>query len=164
MSLKTNISAAISIIETTAPDGGSATVRQSVEKVAELLNGTGNTQADLAFIDTRTLASNTTEDLDLAGVLANALGATLTMAEVCAVLIVSDPANTTNLTIGNATAECLLWFGTATDTEILKPGGFSMHYAPAGWAVTATSADDLKIANAAGASASYSIAIIGRSA
>jgi len=164
MSLKTQLSAAIKIIQTSSPDGGSARVEQTVEKVVELLNGTGNTQADLAFVDTRTLASNTSEDLDLAGVLASALGSTITMAEVVAILLVSDPANTMNLTLGGATAEAQLWFAAAGDKEVVKPGGLSMHYCPAGWAITATSADGFKVANANGASSTYYIAIIGRSA
>lgn len=164
MSLKTTISASIQIVETTTPDGGSAKVQQAVQKFVELLNGTSNAQADLAFIDTRQLADNTPEDLDLAGVLVNALGATLTMAEVVAILIVSDAANTTDLEVGDATAEALLFFGAAGDTAVVKPGGFLMAYNPAGWPITATSADDLKISNGSGAAASYSIAIIGRSA
>jgi hypothetical protein len=164
MSLKTQISASIQIIETNSPDGGSARVEQVVEKFVELLNGTGNAQADLAFVDTRTLATNTSEDLDLAGVLVNALGATLTMTEVCALLITSDSSNTTDLTVGGATAEWQGPFGAAGDTIVIKPGGCFLVFAPAGWAVGAGTTDDLKIANAAGASATYSIAVIGRSA
>lgn len=164
MSLKTTISASIQIVETTTPDGGSAKVQQAVNKLAELLNGTSNAQADLAFIDNRSLASDTSEDIDLAGALANALGQTLTMAEAVAILIISDAANTTDLTIGNGTDEAQLFFGASGDTAVVKPGGILMAYAPAGWAITATSADDLGVANAAGAAASYSIAIIGRSA
>ncbi len=164
MSLKTKITAGITIIQTATPDGGSARVEQTVEKIVELLNGTTNDKADLAFVDTRTLASNTSEDLDLAGVLANALGATLTMAEVVAVLLISDPANTMNLTLGGASAEAQLWFAASGDKEVVKPGGVSLHYCPAGWAITATSADGFKVANANGASSTYYIAIIGRSA
>lgn len=164
MTLKTNINASVKILNTAALDAGSARVEEQVSAAIELLNGTGNTQADLAFVDARTLASNTTEDLDLAGVLTNALGSVLTMVEVVAVLIVSRAANTTNLTIGAATAEAQLWFGAAGDTEVIKPGGFSFHYAPAGWTITATTADDLKIANATGAAATYDVIVIGRSA
>lgn len=162
-SLKTQISAAITILALGAPTVGDAQARQTIEKVAELLNGTSNAQADLAYLGTRTLASNTPEDLDLNS-LANALGVTQAMAEVVAVLIISDPANTTNLTLGGATNEAQLWFAAAGDKEVLKPGGISMHYAPAGWAITADTGDDLKIANASGALATFYVAIIGRSA
>lgn len=162
--LKTNISASIRIVQSASPDGGSARVEQVVEKIVELLSGTTNDKADLAFVDTRTLTTGATEDLDLAGVLANALGETLTMAEVVALLIISDPANTTNLTVGAATAEWQGPFAAAGDAMVIKPGGFMMVYAPAGWTVGAGSTDDLKLANAAGASANYSIAAIGRSA
>lgn len=165
-SLKTELKASIKIIQTAAPDGGSARVEQIVEKIVELLSGTTNDKADLAFCDTRTLASNTAEDIDLAGALANALGETLTIAEVVAVLIVSSAANTTNLTIGGSAngGEAQLFFGATGDKAVVKPGGLLMAYAPAGWAITATSADDLGVANASGASATYDIIVIGRSA
>jgi hypothetical protein len=39
-------------------------------------------QANVMFSDTRTLAASATENLDLAGVLADALGATITAAEL----------------------------------------------------------------------------------
>jgi len=162
--LKTRLSASINIVQSAAPDGGAARVEQTVEKVLEMLNGTTNDKADLAFIDTRTLSSGASEDLDLAGALANALGETITAAEIVAVLFVSATGNTTNLIIGGATAEAQLWFTAAGDKETVKPGGLSMHFAPAGWAITATSADDLKVENAAGAAATYSIAVIARSA
>jgi len=164
MPLKTNINASIAIVETEAPDCGQARVDLALSLAKELLNGTGNGQADVAFFDTRTLTSGSSEDLDLAGSLVDALGATVNMAEVCAILITADAANTTNLTVGGATAEFQGPFGAAGDTIVVKPGGGFWVFAPAGWAVGAGSTDDLKIANGSGASATYSVAIIGRSA
>lgn len=164
MPLSTRINAAIAFTQTQTPDQGTAKAELALSIAKTLANGTSNAQADLAFADSRTLASNTSEDLDLAGALVDALGNTITAAEIVAVLIESDAANTTNLTVGAATAEAQLFFGAAGDTAVIKPGGFLMAYAPAGWAITATSADDLKIANGTGAAATYRVAIIGRSA
>lgn len=164
MALTSKFSVSLSFVQTAAPDLGQGRVEQAISFAASLANGTANGQADLAFVDERTLASNTSEDLDLAGVLAGAFGATLTFVEVCAVAIESLSANTTNLTIGAASAEALLWFGATGDTEIIKPGGVAAHYAPAGWTIGAGSTDDLKIANASGAAATYRIGVLGRSA
>lgn len=164
MSLSTRINAAIAFTQTASPDLGSAKAELALSIAKTLANGTGNAQADLAFSDSRTLADGASEDLDLAGSLIDAFGNTITAAEIVAVLIEADAANTTNLTVGGATAEAQLWFAAAGDKEVIKPGGHSLHFAPAGWAIAAGTADDLKIENAAGASATYRIAIIGRSA
>lgn len=164
MTLSTRINAAIAFTQTGAPDLGQSKAELALSIAKTLTNGTGNSAADLAFSDSRTLASNTSEDLDLAGSLVDAFGATITATEIVAVLIESDSANTTNLTVGAATAEWQGFFGAAGDTSVVKPGGFLFAFAPAGWAVSAGTADDLKIANASGASATYRIAIIGRSA
>lgn len=160
------ISAAVSVTQTGAPDGGSSRAVQAVGRSAlSVANGTANGQADLAFVDERTLASGATEDLDLAGALSSVFGATLTFVEVMTVLVESDEANTTNITIGGASSNGFTaWFGGSTQTETVKPGGAILHHDPAGWTVTAGTGDLLKIANASGASAKYRIAILGRSA
>lgn len=163
--LKTKINVGVTVVTSEAIEGlKQSRVEEVVSAAIDLLNGTSNAQANLAYVGERTLASGATEDLDLAGALTSALGATITMAEVVAVLIIADAANTTNLTIGGASSEAQLWFAAAGDKEVIKPGGISLHYAPAGWAITAGSADDLLIANGSGASATYQIAIIGRNA
>lgn len=164
MALSTRINAAIVTTQTGTPDQGSAKADLALSIAKTLSSGTGNGQADLVFMDSRTLATNTSEDLDLAGSLTDALGNTITMAEACALLIESDAANTTNLTVGGATAEWQGPFGATGDTVVVKPGGFAFFFAPAGWTIGAGSTDDLKIANGSGASATYRIAVIGRSA
>jgi hypothetical protein len=68
-------------------DLGSPTDSFQKRQLIELSNGTGANAADLMFHDRRTIAASGTEDLDLAGVLASPFGATLTFAEVRAVLI-----------------------------------------------------------------------------
>jgi hypothetical protein len=133
--------------------------------LSELAQGTSTSQADMVFSDTRTLATNTSESLDLAGGVANVFGVTQTFAKVKALRIKSAAANTTNLTVGNVTNGFVGPFGVATGYLVIPPGGEILLTAPvAGWTVTASTGDLLKVANAAGASADYDIDIVGTSA
>lgn len=130
-------------------------------------SGTAADKFDLLFTDTRTISASSSEDLDLAGVLADALGATLTMAEVVGIMITAAAANTNNVVVGDATSPVPL-FGGTNPTISVKPGGVFLIVAPnaAGqFTVGAGSTDDLKIANSSsGSSVTYTISILGRSA
>ncbi|MDZ7906373.1 MAG: hypothetical protein U5N55_11785 [Cypionkella sp.] len=57
--------------------------------------------ADVLFKDTRTIAASGNDDLDLAGVLSDAFGATITAAEIIAVYVRAESANTNDVVIGN---------------------------------------------------------------
>jgi hypothetical protein len=132
--------------------------------VIRLASGVSAGQADREFHDYRTLTTGATENLDLAGVLLDPLKNTLTFVTVKAILVVADAANTTTLTLGNGTNP---WIGPwgATGVHAVPPGGVALAIAPGtGWAVTAGTGDILKVANSAGASASYRIALLGTSA
>jgi hypothetical protein len=144
-------------------------------KVASTLsfaNGTGAGQSNLLFTDERTVGSGANDDIDLAGVLTDVFGATLTFVEITGVIVInapkSGPANTTNLTIGNAASPFVGFLGgTAPTIGPLRPGAvFAIAAGDAAGlgAVTPATADLLRIANSAGASAVYQIAILGRSA
>lgn len=164
MTQTANVRASIDYVRTAAPDAGSSRVEQKIAAAIELANGITDGKADLAFLDARTLASNTPESIDLSGSLTGADGLPVVFAEVCAILIENPATNTTALTIGNVTNGAQLFFGGAAHTVVLAPGDFILVYAKAGWAITATTADLLKIANASGASNTYNLALIGRSA
>jgi hypothetical protein len=134
-----------------------------------LANGTSADQCDLAFSDTRTLAASATEDLDLAGTLAAALGGTAVFVEVVAVMVTADAANTNSVNVGNGTAPVIGGpFGAAGANLIsLQPGAVFLWFSPKNpaVAVTATTADILKVANSSsGTGVTYSIVILGRSA
>lgn len=133
--------------------------------IQNFTNGTGSGQADQIFRDQRTLADGATENLDLAGVLTDPFGVTLTFAKV-KVIIIQNLSTTQTLTLGGAaTAQFINWVGGATYTVNIPPGGFFAIAAPiAGFAVTATTGDLLKVLNSAGASCIYNIVIIGTSA
>lgn len=127
-------------------------------------NVTGaSNHADTAFLDERTLASNTTENIDLAGVLTDAFGTTIANAEAVMIVIKAAAGNTTNLTFFGAASNAFNGPLSGTTPKVtLGPGEFFAFSSTAGWAVTAGTGDILLVANSAGASATYKIAIIGR--
>lgn len=128
-------------------------------------NGTGANQANELFTDTRTLTASSSENLDLAGVLLDAFGATLTFTKIKAIIITAAAANTNDVVVGgHPTAAVSTIFGDVTDTILVKPGGTFAIVAPDanGYGITATTADMLTVANSAGGtSVTYTIAIVG---
>ncbi|MBN1174561.1 MAG: hypothetical protein JXA67_20500 [Micromonosporaceae bacterium] len=164
LALTSKLSVALLTQLTNPLDNSTPADNLDLSKVIRLASGTTADHADREFHDTRTLATGATEDLDLAGVLTDPLGNTLTFATIKGILVIADTANTTSLTFGNGSNP---WIGPwgATGTEEVKPGGMYHNIAPGtGWAVTPATGDVLKVANAAGASATYKIALIGTSA
>jgi len=128
-------------------------------------DGAGADQADLHWSDERTLAASANEELDLAGVLADAFGTTITFARIKAIIIEADSTNTNNVEVGGAAANAFLGpFKDATDIAVVRPKGFLCIVAPdaTGYVVTAGTGDKLKIANSgAGTSVKYRIILIG---
>jgi hypothetical protein len=143
---------------------GAPLVKQDVYPLA---NGTGASQADRMFSDTRTLGASANEDLDLAGSLVDAFGAVLTFVKVKALKIKASAANTNNVVVKPAAATGWLGpFNLAASSIAIPPGGEFMVLAPVnGWAVGAGATDLLNVANsAAGTSVTYDIVIVGTSA
>jgi hypothetical protein len=142
------------------------------EQVLNFVNGTGANQADLAYVAERTVASASNDDIDLAGVLTDAFGATFTTAEMVALLIVNKQkdgtANTTNLTIGAGSNPWVGALGGTTPTiGPIRPGGVLLLASPdaAGiGAVVAGTGDILRVANSSGAQNKFLIGILARSA
>jgi hypothetical protein len=132
-----------------------------------LPNGTGAGQADKIFHDTRTVNASTNDDLDLAGVLVDGLGNTITFARIKAMIFSSAAANAQNFSIGGAAANQFVnWVGAATHTITMTPGGLFVLTAPGatGFAVTAGTGDLLRVANGAGVAITYDVILIGASA
>jgi hypothetical protein len=168
MSLNSTIYAAISGTLTGSPDLGSSKYTLSMNAaLLNLANGTGTNQADLIFSDTRTIAASLSEDLDLAGVLTDPLGAALTFADCKAILIKAATGNTNNVIVGGQTSNGFLGpFAAAANSVAIPPGGALLLAAPKdGWVVTAGTGDLLKVANSSsGTSVTYDIVIVGTSA
>lgn len=135
---------------------------------ANLDSGTGLNAADRIYVDTNVLTASSTVDIDLAGVLTDALGAALTFARVKGIFLRTLVGNTNNVVLGAAAANQFFGpFGAATHTVNVKPGGYLAMFAPdaVGWPVTAGTGDLLRVTNGgAGTSVGYDIMIIGASA
>jgi len=154
---------------TAALDLGTGSAPQNLARSMTLGNGTGAGNADRLFADRRTLAASATEDLDLAGVLLDAFGAAVTFARIKGLIIAAAVGNTNNVVVGAAASNPWATLLSATGTVTLRPGAFIAVGTAAtdatGYAVTAATADLLKIANSgAGTSVTYDIHIIGASA
>jgi hypothetical protein len=149
-------------------DLGTVQLPQSLAQQYNWANGVAINTADRVFADTRTLTASSSEDLDLAGVLADGMGNTLTFARVKALLIRAAAANSNNVIVGNAASNGFIsWVGGAVHTVTVRPGGLMLLAAPdaTAYAVTAATADLLHVANSgAGTSVTYDVIIIGASA
>lgn len=127
--------------------------------------GTATTgQADIMFADTRTLAASATENLDLAGSLTNAFGATITAAEIMLLDVQAAAGNTNDVVVGGAASNAFVGpLGGTTPTIAVKPGERVTLVSKAGWPVTAGTGDILKVTNGGGTTpVSYTVTLIGR--
>lgn len=166
MTVTAEILARLKISQTGSNDFGGPEFTPVIETLIQLTDGVTVNKANIAFVDERTLTTGATDSLDLAGVLADAFGASIAAVEIVALMIINKPrigtpVNTTDLTIGGGTNGV---FATAMPF-VLKPG--AVFLLAAGDAagvktVTAGTADILTIVNGSGASAKYQIAVLAR--
>jgi hypothetical protein len=173
MAITGTLRASMRVTQTGANDFGEDRNTPLIQAALDLANGTGANQADIFWADQRTVATASNDDLDLAGSLTDAFGTTVAAAELVAVLIINAPrsgaANTTNLTVGAASSNPITGFmgGTSPTFGPIRPGGF-LYFgcgdAGGFGAVAGGSADTLRIANSSGASATYQIAVLARTA
>lgn len=148
-------------------DLGNPIFAPSLNKKLEFATGTGAGQADLMFTDERTVGASSNDDIDLAGVLADAYGSTITAVEMVALVIVADSANGNSLSIGGGSNPWISsWIATGDGVKVPPNGMFVIAgYDASGLgAVVAATGDILRIANAGGASCKYKIIILARSA
>lgn len=167
MALTTTILTKITAKQTGTNDLGTPSFPVEYNATTSLGSGTGDSLADQLFTDQRTIAASGTEDLDLAGGLTDAFGATLTFAKIKTIMIKADPGNTNNVTVKPATTNGFLGpFNAAADTLSIPPAGSVLLQAPAsGWVVTADTGDLLTIANSSsGTGVTYDIILVGTSA
>lgn len=151
--------------QTGAGDLGTPSMLAQVEKTMEFSAGTAAVgQANVLFSDERTLAASANEDLDLAGVLADALGATITAAEVVAVYVEANAANTNDVRVSQPASNGVAGiFLAAGDGLSIGPGDCFLLTRKNGVGVVAATGDKINIANsAAGTGVTYKILILGR--
>lgn len=145
-------------------DHGDAEYPIIIKNQISLANGNLANQANQVFSDQRTLTGSTSEELDLAGSLLDAFGNTITFTKIKAIIISAAAANGGDIEVGgSATNGFNDWVGAVGDLVKVKPGGAFAIIAPDlnGYAVTAATADLLKINNADAGSATYDITIVG---
>jgi hypothetical protein len=149
----------------TSPGSGGTLARLAT--IVDLLNGTGSGQADKVYFAQRSLDAASNEVLDLAGVLADPQGSTLTFAKVKLVAILNlDTVDGEDLVAG---PDATNGWGTAgyvqdaSDRRRINAGGCDIWYDPNGITVTAGSADELYVASLVGG-VTYRILIVGTSA
>lgn len=164
MALTVEMLLKIALNHTSVLDLGTAKFPATLDFGDSLASGTGADQADQLFTDTRTLTA-TSENLDLAGGLTDAFGATITFARIKGIAI-RNKSTTDVLLVGGAASNAFVnWVANSSDIVRLRPGGVLVLWAPdaTAYAVTAGTGDILKIDSGA-ATISYDIAIIGASA
>lgn len=169
MTLDSKLGLSVSAKLVTPQDLGSATGTVSKAFEAVLASGVGAGQADKVFADTRTLAASASEDLDLAGVLLDPLGAALTFVKVKGLLIKAAEANTNDVVVGNSATNTWATLLNSTGTVKVRPGAVLAVFAgkadATAYGVTGATGDLLKVANGgAGTAVSYDIVVIGTSA
>ncbi len=168
MTLSARLKVEFTADQTGSNDFGGPSFEPALRKIIDYVNGTGAGQADILFVDSRTVASATNDDIDLAGALTDAFGASVAAAEIVGIVIDSDADNTTVLTVGVAgTNPWTTMFAASGDGIKVFPGGVFVNFAKDAsgmGAVGAGASDVLRVANASGASATFRIAVLARSA
>lgn len=167
MPLTTRVSLSLLATLTSALDLSTADDPLNYVKNIELATGTGANQADMLWHDRRTLTASATEDLDFAGVLVNALGATQTFARLKALLVYAATGNTNNVNVTRPASNGVPLFLAAGDGIPVRPGGLFVAMAPdvTGYAVTGGTGDLLTFTNSAGStSVIYDVIVVGASA
>jgi hypothetical protein len=131
----------------------------------QFADGTGANQIKQVYTAQLTLAASANQDLDLAGALSNALGQSITFTKIRAIVVRAAEANTNNVVVGGAPSNGFIGpFGAAAHTVAVPPGGLVALVAPnaAGWAVTASTGDLLRVANSgAGSTVTFDILLLG---
>lgn len=160
-----NIDLHIRAKQTGAADLGTPSMLAEIDKSMEFAAGTAAVgQSNVLFSDERTLNASANEDLDLAGVLADALGATITAAEVVAVYIEAAAGNTNNVILSQPASNGVAGiFSAAGDGLAIGPGDCFLLTRRNGVAVVAATGDKINIANSgAGTPVTYKILLLGR--
>lgn len=169
MNIAATVQALINLVSTSGLDLSTPTAKVDTPLVASIdfQTGAGANQINSWWGDTRTLANNASENLDLnaaSGGLSDAFGVGLQLARV-KLLYVRNKNSTQTLTVGGAASNGFTTlFGATDDTIKIAPGGFLLLVAPdaTGYAVTAATGDLLKIANGnGGTSTDYDIIVAG---
>lgn len=169
MAVTANISASVSGTQSSALDLGTISFPFATTGSTAFSSGTGAGQVDRVFTDTRTLTASGTEDLDLAGSLTDAFGATITFARIKAIYVSALSTNTNNVQVTRPASNGVPWLMAAGDGIALRPGAFCIWGSgvadATGVAVAAGTGDLVTFTNSAGTTGvTYTVVIVGCSA
>lgn len=136
----------------------------ALSKAVNFLPGSANQdEADVLWMDERSLASAATENLDLAGALSDSFGQSVSPAEIVGIWLEALATNTTDLAFFGAASNAFNGPLSGTTPKVtLGPGDAILLTSRRGWTVTPATGDILLAANGSGAAAGYRVAIIGR--
>lgn len=167
MAVTAELRVKFSAVLTGSNDQGNPEHRPTIEELLQFASGTGADQADGVFTDTRSVNASSNDDIDLAGVLVDALGNSMAAAEIVGILIRNN-STTQTLTIGVAGTNpwVTMWAASGDGIKVF-PGGIFLNFAPDAsglGAVVGGASDVLRVANGSGSTASYDIAILYRTA
>jgi hypothetical protein len=169
MTLTSKVRVEVSASQTGTIDLGGKSASASKSVAVAFADGVAAGQANRCWQDTRQIAASGTDDIDLSGTLLDAFGGGNVFVKVKAIIIAAAATNTNNVIVGGAaSAGFISWVGAATHTVTIRPGGvFGLSCGAGdlnGYAVTATSADILRVANSgAGTVVDYDIIVLGTS-
>lgn len=166
MSAKVEIFAAIRAkLELAGDAGGGASFSLPMDtRLRELLDGTGDYQISKMFVDTRTIAASSNEDLDLSGALVGPLASSAVFTKIKGIYVKASKANVNNVVVKPGASNGFLGpFGGASHTLSLTPGDvFLATRMKDGWTVTAGTGDLLNVANSgSGSGVDYDIVLFG---
>lgn len=142
----------------------SGSLQHKKTALLSFLSGSGAGQVNKIYSDSFSVAQSVNTDLDLAGSLTGVYG-TVVFTAIKGILVVAGT-NTGlgNLVVGNVTNGIVAPFGAATHSVAVAPGGIFAIANPsaAGFAITAGTADLLRIATAATAGTyTFDVVVIG---
>lgn len=162
--VRANIALSIDATLVGAPDLGNLKQRVNIEELLTLIEGTDAVnKANILFQDTRTLVASGTEDIDLAGALSDAFGASIAAAELILLYVKAHSGNTNNVNVTRPASNGVPIFLAAGDGRGIKPGQFLLITDETGIAVTAATGDLITITNSAGSTGvTYDIVVIAR--
>lgn len=164
MALSTSVTIAISASYSLALDLVTKTAPLAKTYSLSLDTGTGLSQADVIFSDTRSTAATDSLDMVGGGLLDN-LGNVWAPARIKGIIVFAPAANPGNVLLRRPAANGVPFLTAAGDEIPIHPGGLAVIWAPsaAGYVVTTGTGDLIDLVASAG-TVSYDIIIIGASA
>lgn len=164
MPLTTAVTVSISASASQALDLVTKTANLVKTLSLALDTGTGLSQADVIFSDTRSTAATDSLDMVGGGLLDN-LGNVWAPARIKGIIVVAAAANVGNVLLRRPAANGVPFFTAVSDEVPIHPGGVVVIWAPsaAGYVVTAATADLIDLVSSSG-TVTYDIYIVGASA